>query len=44
MVDEVDPESIVNTCDLIRDLLTDISDELILQKAILNDIKDNTGT
>jgi len=43
MVDEA-PETEDLTTQEIKDLLTDIFDELVLQKAILNDIKTNTGT
>lgn len=39
MVDEIDPEVILKTVEV---LLQDILDELVLQKAILNDIKTNT--
>jgi len=42
MVDEAPLEEDLTTQD-IKDLLTSIFDELVLQKAILNDIKTNTG-
>lgn len=43
MVDEIDPEVMNITAEEIKSLLTDIYDELVLQKAILNDIKNNTA-
>lgn len=45
MGEEIDPEDLLNTitAEEIKTLLTDIYDELVLQKAILNDIKTNTG-
>ena len=44
MVDEIDPEVMNITAEEIKTLLTDIYNELVLQKAILNDIKTNTAT
>lgn len=42
MPDEIDPEYVPE--DPILTKLQEVYDELILQKAILNDIKTNTGT